>query len=1429
MTSTADTAAAVASAMEKNNHAMWNNLHSKILIHFRNLANILCLTVPTALMIENAKTFNDFKTNKEGAHMKATLQFLLQFVQEYQKIAEDAGYAPGEAIEVVFEDVHAHNDETLALAFRIWVLKKDIANPHVNEEIAMKNLMEKIRKRLYLPAKGRGEVENAPEFLRFTDIKSLPHLLKIVGMYWGCEFSAEVRKNALKAALNDPSNILNPFNAFRYEIALQNTPPMAHSKFRNIDNYVTVSNRSYEFRMCDTGHRSNEDSFQTDVPSQCGMVLEPQDIDTEIIMGRYLPSFQKYFVNPLYEKDVRQSSHALNVQDTPQYLEKYDIADDRIEAELLMQEVKAKSLRTAMGLPAKDHFLKDRSNFDPNSLNFVKIEKSKMDLQDPQAIMEQVDSSVFRSLRRKNEELGKKLETELRGLYKLNPKTVDAQVMNKIREAHSQRISMFCDKALTRSAHMCERTKVLLSNLLNINMKHAPTYEMIFNDLGLYANCVIRDIEHFDKVWKVYSCHIPLFTLLVGRYDTYRYSNELHFNVLLLGQNSTSKSFGLDTVERVTPGANRITSQTKRADAVAKDNNDILKMNHEFPIHEYTTDSDLTNALKDILTKMSIVILEFVRDEESKERTNKISKSECIGCHFYASNALTSTVDAALLTRFLIIFLAESVTDVRSLGAVKLAEDLEGSAEAMERQNLDNEWRWKCLMHFLVEKMIESRVLTDVSMDIFPLLVEKAQNILASRGRKRLHVRTLERAKILARHMVIDYMLIRVFCTEASPARNLISEDALLEDIVSSIVQHGSPHLFCTFEIMVLAMSMISIENENPDEQIVKDKLFELYRNNPQHKSERVKGVERTDESYFYVDSNRSDLVKELFRRMDPSNRPSMASIDKILEDFGSRSITSHPYEVIGGAIQQNKNAPEKVCDISASWHKGTIFHMSLIHETEKLYAEKILRIICRLCRENKVVWSYHRPHGAARVSCDIMELQRFVDHTYVQIESDISDIRKEVTKLAFSEFGILQQQVDAGFEFLYRQVEKGKQYEMREDDIVEKGDSTVSDRHVLLPTTCNIICRNVENMVLLDEKGVPKIEMARRLVLYTKIFLAAPRNSHVSHVVSAIIEANASVYTEKRTYLVLEKLSNRYPHICKTVQSVASSSTNEFLNISYRGEASQRLMGNNRNMTMSSGRNSNLTIQIREDTDKYCMRKHLERIMAPLKKSFMNTVDPKKFAETLYSAKPLNYPDSLIEDEDRKAEAHHRKNNKVNPTDDDGDDDDDDDALAEASSSSFWGHEKLQVFEMKLGTEATSLDQRVMPAVQTTAFVEERNRIQFQRTTNVDSSTRAPAISPQATQWSQNRENVTSHSSENGSEEEEPSSDAVLSETEDSIEEEVMRQKTRLTKPTKHHKASKVQIASKDTRKKERVSLSDEDFSSCTSDDSEPRSKRRR
>lgn len=353
------------------------------------------------------------------------------------------------------------------------------------------------------------------------------------------------------------------------------------------------------------------------------------------------------------------------------------------------------------------------------------------------------------------------------------------------------------------------------------------------NRLDVFGNWVVSRMECFENLLFVYAAHRHFFLFSIGALDAFRYSFGLHLNAFAIGQSATSKSFIFDLMERcsVPNTIKTITYQSLKADASDdNDQNDAVTIMNEVSLSNYSCKDSFggTNPetmMKEKLTsqKVRAKILEILEDGTRK---TKYTLSECIGCWFGASNDDPSTLTESFWSRFHWAMFQMIHRPNRDIVSLAEAEN-RLTAEEREQMSYYVEWfkQLQCL-HWLVEKLIMTGGLTDVSLTVTNTIINHVNKYLSDHNVE-CHSRTFERMRILSRlltiHTALHYLYfvpIKILSPEMKMVDNFQGKPFMLEQL-----KYIDVLLRDEESIAIFVLGLMKDQIINPIEDIIRKAL----------------------------------------------------------------------------------------------------------------------------------------------------------------------------------------------------------------------------------------------------------------------------------------------------------------------------------------------------------------------------------------------------------------------------------------------------------------------------------------------------------------------------------------------------------------------------------------------------------------------------
>ena len=335
-------------------------------------------------------------------------------------------------------------------------------------------------------------------------------------------------------------------------------------------------------------------------------------------------------------------------------------------------------------------------------------------------------------------------------------------------------------------------------------------------DRGLspFANLMIRRMVQYEQLLQTSTVHRELLITLVARLDAYRRSFDLHTHPLLAGAGSSSKSYILNCIEKLSiPGTvQTVTHITAKADAVDENQNDVITLFHEMPksligVEEKGETGD--PMFKERLTSNKFKTKLFCVDEDTGKRSNRVAESECIGMLGGCTNDPPGKIPEALRSRFMVMMCPQVVRrgrEVMDLFGTTLSPAMKAKRDVMVLEHQREQY-----LVCLVEKLIWCGVLADVDMEvahtIFRSVLGNLEQVGIHVSDPRKYTRITNTARTLAIMAAVDLVF------------NSPGADDQPFDVRALLAVE--PHLLCSEEIAYFTLTLLQAEYINPIERHV--------------------------------------------------------------------------------------------------------------------------------------------------------------------------------------------------------------------------------------------------------------------------------------------------------------------------------------------------------------------------------------------------------------------------------------------------------------------------------------------------------------------------------------------------------------------------------------------------------------------------------
>ena len=429
-----------------------------------------------------------------------------------------------------------------------------------------------------------------------------------------------------------------------------------------------------------------------------------------------------------------------------------------------------------------------------------------------------------------------------------------------------------------------------------------------------FANLMMRRMVQYEKLLKTSTVHRELFITLVATRDAYRRSFDLHTNPLLAGAGSSSKSYILNQVEKLSikGTVQTVTHITAKADAIDENQNDIITLFHEMPkslmgFDEIGTTGD--PMFKERLTSNKFKTKLFCLDEETGKRSNRIAESECIGVIGGCTNDPPGKIPEALRSRFLMIMCPQIVRKGHEV------IDQFGSAPdptlKRMRQAMVHEHHCEQYLLCIVHKLIWTKVLCEVNLNIAHTIFRNVLQNLEDEGIRSKDPRQYTRLENTARTLTIMNAIHTVLNT---PGGALYNKPFVVSDLFAL-----EPYLLCTEEIAYFTISLLQDMYINPAERHVASTVAEMTKYSPDMELDEFEAWRKDyqgndDRNYVAIKADHTFMAASKIASLMRKNKSSLENVNAILFDLAKRTIGSDDRNSLGA--------------MKAGWQRWPIFEL---------------------------------------------------------------------------------------------------------------------------------------------------------------------------------------------------------------------------------------------------------------------------------------------------------------------------------------------------------------------------------------------------------------------------------------------------------------------------------------------------------------------
>jgi len=337
-------------------------------------------------------------------------------------------------------------------------------------------------------------------------------------------------------------------------------------------------------------------------------------------------------------------------------------------------------------------------------------------------------------------------------------------------------------------------------------------------EMTIFGNMFARWMLCMEDSLFVTNLHLLALTAIFGSRDAYRHKLKMHFNLLMTGDNSTGKSFVTDLLDMCSiPGTiSQQSSKTKNANFVDADHNDMIYRNEEIQPDAYRDkkrggDDAAEATNKEFLTSMLYTKQVFYKGEDGS-RAFRISVSQQISTLIGCTNLRHDEFSPAIRSRLSCVPVVAVRRENRQTQDMVGIEERLPVEKLVVKQGFIDEMQMDQFFQYHVEKLIGIHALRDITLGAFDAVMQVLQNYLRQCHAILVPIRTIERAGMIARKLVITHACHLLYSTPHSPYykrdfeyRSLLALDPLLHDneeiacfalelIKHEIVDRSAPH-----------------------------------------------------------------------------------------------------------------------------------------------------------------------------------------------------------------------------------------------------------------------------------------------------------------------------------------------------------------------------------------------------------------------------------------------------------------------------------------------------------------------------------------------------------------------------------------------------------------------------------------------------------
>lgn len=879
-----------------------------------NTVQHVCMRIPRDAFRQSGMCFNEIRQSSQPArYWNMMLQLFLEMCCGVETEGTNPKYSEAVDIypfqKVYLEWIPCENDSERACEYRLhgFLLTNQFDYGYILNRILEENV--KLREE----ASKRSTNSRTPDPLcaladhqHFKRVTNEVYYRTICGLANGHRRVENNLDQVLhhKSKLSDATNIANPLNIWTVRNACANckNPHFKQSE----DNYV---NGVFTFRH-----------------SKRVIRLSPEQCSTKTFCNKYLPDYQTYV-----DKFVKPTQHVALPGDLD-----FDPQEDEIQG-------KDKAERP-----------------DDNRLDMMTLTEY-----DVRTVTEQEEERIAAFSSRSDFQI---LSEDAKDMYIGNCQDYEDSPDFEKRYYQYQyewALPQFKSRCLNVDANISEKGKVMMRWAHVRNPPDYKNFRKFDHSLSIFANRVIKIMEEAEQYYLISTAHREFYQVMHARYDAYRRDMGLHLNIFQTGEGATSKSFIFDLMKRASiPNTiDQLTYETAKANAVDGNRNDTITVCHEAPPGMFRTgkmknmDNGMEAAFKERLTSNHVSCKTFYLDEATGKRSQRITKSECIGVWMGATNDDPDDVEEALKTRFYWGNFEKVKRPGKDIDDCINGERSLSRGDRLRREAINLEWQEEQYRVYLVEKMIWCGILKDVEMDAFYIIKQRFKKEYHGESVREVDTRDWQRIAIFARIQAICTALATVFQIEGGQYYGLPFDEEQLLAV--------EPYLVVTQEMVYFTLTMMDSQFVHPAEHKILNKIFKLYKAKSAPYGNPMPEDDSGGYNYEYIKmpgslaSNSKNLQNELTAA---EGKTSVHNIQAFLVALSKMAISSHPYNP---PVPVEEGRPANWPEPNTSKHKrkaqcafitteAVYIHVELLVKHSNAYYDPVLDTVKSITHEHQ-------------------------------------------------------------------------------------------------------------------------------------------------------------------------------------------------------------------------------------------------------------------------------------------------------------------------------------------------------------------------------------------------------------------------------------------------------------------------------------------